>query len=166
MKSKILCVIAVILLVLTIALPFIPVPEPMEERRATLTLFLPWAALTLTLWARIGDLTDTCKEIINYSQTLRLKVDEAHAKLCIHDCDPKPHEGSDLVRVDELCGFEVGYVGDDFIKNRQSIKLVRRKRNISSDIPAKVRQEAREALQKDEFKRSRKWFCNFEDDLK
>lgn len=166
MKSKILCVIAAILLVLTIVLLFVPAPEILEERRATLTLFMPWAAITLILWARCENLTDACKEIINYSQGTRRKADEAHAKLFLHKRNSKPHEDSNLVRVDELYGFEVGRIDDDFITNRQSIKLLRRKRKISSDIPAKVQQEAREALQKDEFKRPRKWFCNLEDDLK
>ena len=166
MKSKILWIVAAILLVLTIVLMFVPAPEMLEERRAALTLFLPWAALTLILWARCENLTDACKEIINYSQETRRKADEAHAKLFLHERNPKPHDDSDLARVDELYGFTVGHIDDDFIMNRQSIKLLKRKRNPSSDIPAKVRQEAREALQKDEFKRPRKWFCNFEDDLK
>lgn len=166
MKSKILWIVAAILLVLTIVLMFVPAPEMLEERRATLTLFMPWAAITLILWARCENLTDACKEIINYSQGTRRKADEAHAKLFLHEQDPKPHDDSDLARVDELYGFTVGYVDDDFIMNRQSIKLLRRKRKIRSDIPAKVRQEAREALQKDGFKRSREWFCNLEDDLK
>lgn len=166
MKSKILFVGAVIMLVLTIVLIFVPAPEMLEERRATLTLFMPWAAITLILWARCENLTDACKEIINYSQGTRRKADEAHAKLFLHELNPKPHDDSDLARVDELYGFTVGYVDDDFIANRQSIKLLRRKRKIRSDFPAKALEEAREVLQKDEFKRSREWFCNLEDDLK
>lgn len=166
MKSKILCVAGWIMLVLTIVLLFVPLPWLPNDKRAVLSLILPWIGVGLFLWSRIESLNDLYIENLNYSVETRQRVERCKARLYCHFCDPKPHEDSDLVRVDELYGFVVGHIDDDFIMNRQSVKLLRRKRKIRSDIPAKVRQEAREALQKDEFKRSREWFCNLEDDLK
>lgn len=166
MKSKILWIVAVILLVITTILLFIPVPEMVEERRATLTLVLPWAAITLILWARCENLTDACKEIINYSQGTRRKADEAHAKLFLHERNPKPHDDSDLARVGRLYTVKHGQTPDDFVRGDRSIMLVDRKRGTASVVSSAGKLDSYVHYQEDPFKRSRKWFCNLEDDLK
>lgn len=166
MKSKILWIVATVFLVLMLAVAFVPPTMMQDVDRAHIVFMLSVWTMIFGIMARIEDISDACKELNELWLKTNHKASQANAKLFLHEWNPKPHEDSNLVRVDELYSFEVGYVDDDFTMNRQSIKLLKRKRKIRSDIPAKVRQEAREALQKDEFKWSREWFCNLEDDLK
>lgn len=166
MKSKILWIVATVFLVLMLAVAFVPPTMMQDVDRAHIVFMLSVWTMIFGIMARIEDISDACKALNELWLKTNHKASQANAKLFLHEYNPKPHEDSDLARVNTPYGFDVGQIEDDFIMNRHSVRLIKRKRNTISDISAKVRQEAREALQENESKRSCEWFCNFEDDLK